>query len=200
MTAIEILLLILGFVLVGLSFLISRGDNQELDTKGNTSRELWSSKDEEMIQQRIEKAIEENIENVVEHTTDRLNHLSNEKIMAVDEFSNQILDKIEQNHKEVVFMYNMLDEKEKQLKSGKPVVATTPAKKPKPVAKAPAKKTAVTKKKEVPVSDTPVMVDASETNQKIRKLYQSGKSILEISKELDMGQGEVKLVIDLYGG
>ena len=35
--------------------------------------------------------------------------------------------------------------------------------------------------------------------EKILKLYKSGKSIRDISRELGMGQGEVKLVIDLYG-
>ena len=35
--------------------------------------------------------------------------------------------------------------------------------------------------------------------EKILELYKSGKSIRDISRELGMGQGEVKLVIDLYG-
>lgn len=35
--------------------------------------------------------------------------------------------------------------------------------------------------------------------EKILALYKQGKSIREISRELGMGQGEVKLVIDLYG-
>ena len=47
-------------------------------------------------------------------TEDQMNRLCNEKIMAIDEFSKQLLEKIENNHKEVVFMYNMLNEKEKE--------------------------------------------------------------------------------------
>ena len=35
--------------------------------------------------------------------------------------------------------------------------------------------------------------------EKILELYKKGKSIRDISRELGMGQGEVKLVIDLYG-
>lgn len=35
--------------------------------------------------------------------------------------------------------------------------------------------------------------------EQILTLYKSGKSIREISRELGMGQGEVKLVVDLYG-
>ena len=36
-------------------------------------------------------------------------------------------------------------------------------------------------------------------NDEILALHRQGKSVLEISKELSVGQGEVKLVIDLYG-
>lgn len=49
---------------------------------------------------------------------------------------------------------------------------------------------------------TPVPEEAIENDlqkEKILELYKSGKSIREISRELGMGQGEVKLVIDLYG-
>ena len=42
-------------------------------------------------------------------------------------------------------------------------------------------------------------VEGDMPKEKILELYKSGKSIREISRELGMGQGEVKLVIDLYG-
>ena len=41
--------------------------------------------------------------------------------------------------------------------------------------------------------------DGDMPKEKILELYKSGKSIREISRELGMGQGEVKLVVDLYG-
>lgn len=37
-------------------------------------------------------------------------------------------------------------------------------------------------------------------NEKIKELHKQGKSVLEISKQLNIGQGEVKLVLALYGG
>lgn len=37
-------------------------------------------------------------------------------------------------------------------------------------------------------------------NLQIQKMYREGKSVVEISKELGRGQGEVNLVIALYGG
>lgn len=217
MTAIEVLLIILGFVFVGLSYLISEKskedkENPQMDSS-KTGRELWSEKDEEMVRKQIDSVVAEKVDSVVELTEDRLNHISNEKIMAVDEFSNQVLEKIEQNHKEVIFMYNMLDEKDKKLKTMQNEQLNVSKKATTAKEKKPVKKKATPKaEKETQVKKNvseqsggiepaaQVMVEASETNQKIRELYQSGKSVLEISKELDMGQGEVKLIIDLYGG
>lgn len=42
-------------------------------------------------------------------------------------------------------------------------------------------------------------VEGDMPKEKILELYKSGKSIRDISRELGMGQGEVKLVVDLYG-
>lgn len=44
-----------------------------------------------------------------------------------------------------------------------------------------------------------VSADGDMPKERILELYKSGKSIRDISRELGMGQGEVKLVIDLYG-
>lgn len=41
--------------------------------------------------------------------------------------------------------------------------------------------------------------DVDMPKEKILELYKKGKTVRDISRELGMGQGEVKLVIDLYG-
>lgn len=43
------------------------------------------------------------------------------------------------------------------------------------------------------------MTEGDLPKEKILELYKKGKSIRDISRELGMGQGEVKLVVDLYG-
>ena len=146
----------------------------------------------------------------------------------------QILEKIDANHQEVVFMYNMLSEKEKELKEfmSKPVkkesmaetrMASEPAvsnrmdlnpvtasqtaisrltantqeaEKKKTVKKAEPKKAVKneTSKPEMSVAGQ------GNVNEKIKELHKQGKSVLEISKQLNIGQGEVKLVLALYGG
>ena len=50
---------------------------------------------------------------------------------------------------------------------------------------------------EKPKFDTDI--GRQDKNREIIELYKKKKSVLEISKLLGMGQGEVKLVIDLYG-
>ena len=61
---------------------------------------------------------------------------------------------------------------------------------------------------EPPIAEEPAVVQKEQkkektsgnVNLKIQKMYKEGKSVLDISKELNIGQGEVKLVIALYGG
>ena len=41
-------------------------------------------------------------------------------------------------------------------------------------------------------------IDHVDHSDEIISLYKKGRSVLEISKMLDIGQGEVKFVIDMY--
>ena len=43
------------------------------------------------------------------------------------------------------------------------------------------------------------MLQADRQKEEVLKLHKQGKSVLEISKAMGMGQGEVKLIIGLYG-
>ncbi len=50
-----------------------------------------------------------------------------------------------------------------------------------------------------PESEQAAPISDNKNNQ-ILKLHKQGKSVVEISKELNVGQGEVKLTLALYGG
>ena len=77
---------------------------------------LEQKEEEEMIKNRVGSLLEEKQFETVEQAKDQMNHLCNDKIMAMDEFSRQILSKIDANHQEVVFMYNLLGEKENEFR------------------------------------------------------------------------------------
>lgn len=232
-------LIAVGLVLVAVSFFISEKVDKRLSGKETLppqqAKDIWSEKDEKNVSERIESILSEKTEEAVVRVDDQLSQISNEKIMAVSDFSDQLLEKLEQNHSEVVFLYNMLGEKEEEIKQlvSRPVpvvevsAATNEILKPEPaeeelptlkeaisgleavaMATAPKKKPAVRKKKEEPAkraagleakTHSVEMVEGNQ-NEQILKLYEAGKSILEISRELGLGQGEVKLVIDLFQG
>lgn len=117
MTVFDVSMVILGLVLIGVSFFFtekaaSKGKKEEM---ANTIKGL----DEDRLLA-IQNTVEDNLvkisEAIVVKTENNLNKVTNEKIMAISDYSEQIIEKIEQNHMEVVFLYNMLNEKETSLK------------------------------------------------------------------------------------
>ena len=120
MTGIEIFLIIVGIACVCASYFVSQKTaSQEVSDSyggGHPSAEVGTEKDEQIVKQRLEEILQEQQEEYVDEAKDRMGQICNEKIMAVDEFSKQILEKINSNHQEGVFMYNMLNEKQKELK------------------------------------------------------------------------------------
>lgn len=221
MNAIEIVLLIVGFISISVSFFIGNKNKDkemnDIHSSDGASKSIWTKKEEELVRDQIHSILAEEKENTIVETTDYLNRKSNEKIMEFDEFSSQILEKINQNHNEVVFMYSMLTDKETEIKEDA-IKKTEKAASKKVVSKQPVvhktglqsaskvKKKEQTEKK--PVTIAKETVDQSEqkdqkeqdTNNQIIQMYRQGKSALDISRELKIGQGEVKLMISLYGG
>lgn len=214
MNAAEIISLILGFASISVSFFVGNRREDNDGTGGtpeeNVSRDIWTKKEEELVREQIEGILREEKEQVVAETTESLNRKSNEKIMEFDEFSSQILEKINRNHEEVVFMYNMLNEKEKELKEAavkktvkkqeKAAKPKTEASKPAPAASQAAPKPKAPKAKPEPAVKKQASASKENANDAIIQMYKQGKSVLDISKELNVGQGEVKLMIALYGG
>ncbi|MBO4395863.1 MAG: hypothetical protein J5819_05910 [Eubacterium sp.] len=118
MIAVEIILIVVGVACICGSFFISKkkesaGEDIEGGARG---ADIWTEKDEEVIIRHIDEILEKRGMELVETTEDQMNRICNEKIMAIDEFTKPLLDKINANHEEVVFMYNMLGEKQKEIR------------------------------------------------------------------------------------
>lgn len=58
--------------------------------------------------------LDEQIDNVKEQTEISLDKLSNQKMLEMNEYSDTILQEINRNHNEVMFLYDMLNEKKKK--------------------------------------------------------------------------------------
>ena len=120
MTATEIIILILGFVLLVCSFFFGEGKNQteplDLDEEIKKIKEAAVYQEEE-VRRKLEELLANASEKALADVEDKLAQVSNDKIMAVDEFSNQVLEKIENNNQEIIFLYDMLQKKEEEMKS-----------------------------------------------------------------------------------
>ena len=57
------------------------------------------------------------VEEINDNAENKLNTLSNNKIIEFEEYANQVLEKIDINHKEVMFLYDMLNDKVESVKS-----------------------------------------------------------------------------------
>lgn len=263
MIVIEIIMILIGLGVVIASFCLSN-DNKEND---GVKAEI----DSEQIDEKIREAVKKTEEEILNKADEKFSQISNDKIMGFNEYSNEIFDKIEKNHEETVFLYNMLTEKEKEIQNLIHSVDTTNADLRDETAKAYQKvkkqlsdvdsalkqmevenvkddtmkslkaeeittlsengKENVFENDEVSMSEKNTVLDEEEakaiaeitneayishtqddnifeennksenklnSNSEIIALYKKGRNVLEISKMLSIGQGEVKLVIDLY--
>ena len=117
MTALEIVLLLIGIICVAASFIFfMRFDGPENVQSVNVS---LSDKQKEAIKGQISSVFKEQTDeltrNVEVNTKDALEHLSNEKIKELSEYSDTVLAEINKNHTEVMFLYDMLNEKSKEV-------------------------------------------------------------------------------------
>lgn len=257
MIGLEVALFILATAFVVISFFIV--DNKEKSVAERTHDALGADAFEQLRTDLMEDA-NKKADLIFHETEDKLENLSNDKIMAVGEYSDQILEKINGNHEEVVFLYKMLTEKEEELKSTVQKIdntrvecekmllemeekrekesvfpeSTAPIAVPassgiailearnaanstakaaksaaaktkhtestaKTVKKKPAKQPKIEPAEDEPSPDADNLdTGMLSRNDRIIELYKERKSVMEISKMLGMGQGEVRLIIDLY--
>ena len=276
MNTTAIIVLVIGVAFLIASFFLpdkkkNRDTKKEEETriKAIIDREVLNAKD------RIEGMAEETVNYSVEKAERQLEKLSNEKIMAVDEYAETVLKRINDNHQEAVFLYDMLNDKGEMLKNSgaeieqkskelqekekevevqkevvelqkeelqkerealfvpftiqqisedeqKPQKEELTKEEPKEAVKPVAKKSTRTVKKPVTKESAPKRSSSGKaddefeetkeveihfdkgnegrknSNEMIRKLHEEGKSNMAIAKELGLGVGEVKLVIDLF--
>jgi FtsZ-interacting cell division protein ZipA len=231
MSILEIILIIVGIIVIIVSCILvdksTVGQKQLIGKSISSLEESLTEEDKKQLMDKMKELLAEVKEEAIVETDDTLSKISNEKIMAVNEFSDQILEKIKRNHEEVVFLYNMLNDKEKELKAAVKEIDTSKKKvqdileaktdndkvpatrnvKSQSVAKPSNQDKAIADNKQ----ERPSTADAAQessmvnglnanNNSQILSLYSQGRSVIEISKLLGLGQGEVKLVIDLFKG
>lgn len=317
MTTLEITLILVGIVFLIGSFMVkdklSKNDLDKIADMSAEELKVITEKEIKNAELAIDGMLDEHIASKTDETKRNLEKETNSKIMAINEYSDTVLDSINKSHNEIMFLYSMLNDKHEELTrlsgniekitaqakktfepveaskinnlsnktvlNAKPVVNAAPVSNRQAVTESRGiassdivtgtKNTASVKTQNVSaqnmmsqhaavqnimsqntvvrntavpntvvpnmaaqnavaqnvavsnmtaqnmtasntamqsrnLSDTDVqsgrVYDISEINHnpQILRLYKSGKNIVEIAKELGLGKGEVKLVIDLY--
>lgn len=113
----QVVLLILGIVIFVISFIIPEKHSAFVNRK-EEEKKFNDSVDAKMKEalSLLEERVDEHIEDAVSKAERSLERVSNEKIMAVNEYSDTVLGDIHKNHEEAVFLYSMLDDKYTNLK------------------------------------------------------------------------------------
>ncbi len=220
----EILIILSGVLLVFISYRIS----EHLSLKKNAGYEgegenpLSFGVNEKTT---VMNEVNELCQNTALRTEKELSSMFNERMMSFSEYSDMVMEQIRRCHEEVVFMYSMLHDKEEELKQlvtkagqfAKKDVTTlyenfsdsSHNSLMEQEAQVPDQASQLAWLRQKEKEDIKRLgnlyekgedYDSLYINRKeaILALYEQGLSIVEISKELNMGQGEVMLVINLF--
>ena len=227
MVAVEVVLIIIGVVfLVGSFFLtekLSQKDLEHISLMSEADLKHIAEKQVKSIKSQVEESVEEIIDESLEITKRGLEKETNNKIMAVSEYSDTVMESMNKTHNEIMFLYSMLNDKHtetaelvgdlqkyaKQISefdmdeamSKFDIVTGAIANVDKTTS---AMQITGTNNIEETLSDNAQVSDAvgveklQNKNEQILLLYKEGMNEVEIAKKLDCGLGEVRLVLGLY--
>ena len=119
MTTLEIILLILGALIFIGSFIVpeSKSEMEEVD-KQLTQEQIQEMLKAELknVRSQVEDTVEETVSYSMERTERALERISNEKLTAISEYTQTVLTDIHKSHEEVLFLYDMLNDKHENIK------------------------------------------------------------------------------------
>lgn len=224
----EIVLLIAGGIIFVLSFLLPSGkEKDQVEAAPIVQEEIKElvSREIDAVRGHVDDVVEEAVTYAMEKTERSLERLSNEKIMAVSEYSDTVLSEIHRNHEEAMFLYDMLNSKHVNIKNTVSEVNRTVKEAEETVnsfQRLVPESTETPKAAFVRVAEEQMARDieqiqpavaenpsepgkqqrnadsAGNSNERILELYSQGMDKVQIARELGLGVGEVKLVIDLF--
>jgi len=230
MTGIEIALLLIGCVFMVGSFFVSEKlsgteINRIAELSDNELKRIIG-KGMENAESQIDVVVDDKVEQAAEKVEIALERESNMKIMAIGEYSDTVMDGMKKTHDEIMFLYSMLNDKHTEMTSLTGDLQRLAANIRNMQENVQRQSEAVSysgntgiSKKEV-VSEQSVVIEAdyeenveAEKEEKIEffgeavnhndmilALHKEGLNKVDIAKKLNLGVGEVSLVIGLYKG
>lgn len=118
MTGIQIFLIFLGILAIICSFVFAeRFDSQDSGAQQKMAHEDIEKLTKDIVKEQVDKEVDRIIDDKIEVTEVEMEKLSNEKILAMGDYYETVIGEISKNHDEVMFLYGMLNDKEKDIKN-----------------------------------------------------------------------------------
>jgi len=113
----EIVLIVAGFAAIILGYLLPASKELDEEDKLLMEREIRELVRREVEDQKetIETMVDDTVDLSLDRTERAMERISNEKLSAIGEYSDTVINDIHKNHDEVMFMYDMLNDKHKNL-------------------------------------------------------------------------------------
>ncbi|MBQ8923651.1 MAG: hypothetical protein IJ053_02535 [Lachnospiraceae bacterium] len=213
MSAAVILLIILGLIFIFGSFVLVENKKDKEDENIIRIPENLSDEQKEKINKMVDDYMDEHIDDKLSDIEKKFSEIVNQKTLALGDYAVSVNEEIERNHSEVMFLYSMLADKQKEIMTTASMVDEYKKDIKQFIEANEVKKEESSEQKlaieltELEDDDTDLDIDeedqvqsASGNKDIILEMHKSGLSILEIAKNLGLGVGEVKLIVDLYQG
>lgn len=216
MSPVVIVLIVIGLIFIFVSYGISSKLEESDEEYGEISiPDSLTEEQKEKITRLVNDYMDENVDGKLSDIEAKLSEIVNQKTLALGDYAVTVNEEIERNHNEVLFLYSMLSDKQKEIMTTATMVddfrkdveafvneqnvamAQTQAPEEQELEEA-IKEIDENINNEVAEEEEVAPVDSSKDI--ILEMHKSGLSILEIAKHLGLGVGEVKLVVDLYQG
>lgn len=213
MTTTVIVLIVIGLIFIGLSYMLSEKlSGEDGDPNAIKIPKELTEEQKEKIDNMIRDYMDENVESKLGDIETRLSEIVNQKTLALGDYAVTVNDEIDRNHKEVVFLYEMLQDKQKEIMTTVNMVDDYKKEVDSMVQQGNRMEDQQLPDEElqeaikeiddniISETDEETLENVDASKDVILEMFKSGYSILEIAKQLGLGVGEVKLVVDLYQG
>ncbi len=228
MTGVEAVLLLIGVVfLVGSFFVTEKLSPADVNKVAELSEDelcMIVDRELEVAKAKVSDMVDDAMDLTVDQVQRTMERDTNEKIMAISEYSDSVMEKLEKMNHEVTFLYSMLGDKHTQLNETidelQALIGDYQSLREQsaaeqrtviPVVEEPAAvpvQTAVVQGEEAVEEVPPAEEEPEEqpepepvsVREQILERYHAGEDLTDIARNLGLGFGEVKLIIELYRG
>lgn len=218
MTALEVILLLIGVILLIGSFFVAEkltpSEIQKMAELSDAEIKKILEKRLDAADSRIEGKIDDAIDDSIGKVERSLDKETNEKIMAIHEYSDTVMDDMNKTREEITFLYSMLNDRYNEMtgmagdlkglieqaddaKKAKSALETFAAIPEKPEVIPELTEIDTFSEDITPAEEDPFRGEGNH-NSRILELAAQGKSAVEIAKTLSLGVGEVQLVLELF--